>query len=45
MIYLFRFYGHRDGKETACPGEALYQHFSTWPNWHQECNIYSDNTV
>jgi len=41
----YGFYGHRDGKETECPGEALYQHFSTWPNWHQECNIYSDNTV
>ena len=22
-MHLLRFYGHRDGKETECPGEAI----------------------
>lgn len=31
-------YGHRDGKDTTCPGQRLYEEFATWPNWHKECN-------
>ena len=31
-------YGHRDGKDTTCPGQRLYEEFATWPNWNKECN-------
>ena len=30
-------FSHRDGKDTACPGQRLYVEFSTWDNWHKEC--------
>ena len=35
------FYGHRDKGSTTCPGDALYNEFQTWNNWHKEC----DNTL
>lgn len=29
--------GHRDVyRDTACPGDALYNEISNWKNWHGE---------
>jgi hypothetical protein len=25
--------GHRQAKDTLCPGEALYKEITTWPHW------------
>lgn len=35
----YGFFGHRDKKETLCPGDQLYEEFKSWKNWHKECTV------
>ncbi|GAB1607521.1 hypothetical protein Ahia01_001035600, partial [Argonauta hians] len=29
----FRLYGHRDVRDTTCPGETFYRHIQTWDHY------------
>jgi len=41
----YGFFGHRDKRETLCPGDLLYEHFKSWKNWHKECTVNIDDLI
>jgi N-acetylmuramoyl-L-alanine amidase len=34
IIQNYTLYGHRDVRDTDCPGDKFYQEISTWPQFH-----------
>lgn len=42
----YTLYGHRQVRDTACPGQALFNEIKTWPNFGRLSDVDDDdNTI
>lgn len=41
----YKLLGHRQVRNTECPGEALYKEISSWPNFVEQFEDATQNSI